>query len=194
MTQISLTIKLLLAAFIAAVINESTAFMVLHITNEPIYSILWLNLFGALIGYITNSYVYGIYTIVWGMFLRWIITTCLTLFLSVKLYKYLNTLEKVKEWRSKFTGLKLTAFNYSIILITTWIIFGLWIYVMTKNYVFVYRQGKTINNIDIALLILMIFIVGMDQYFAKLQSQSQSQSYSITPRIMNHKYQTKTIQ
>ncbi len=179
-SKFSLSTKLLIAAAITGIINNTSGFMILHITEQPIYGILWINLFGAITGYITNSYVYGVYNIVWVMFLRWIIITCLTLFINIKLFKYIENFKKVKEWKNKLSGLKLTIFNYILILLTSWIIFILWIYIMTKNYVFVYRQSKTINYLDVILLCIMIFIVGVDQYFAEIQTNMN------TNTNMNH--------
>ncbi len=167
-SNLSLSNKLLVAAFVAGIINQTSTFIVLYLTKQPIYGMLWLNLFGSIIGYITNSYVYGIHHIVWEMFLRWTIITCLTLFLTIKLYKYIEDIEIIKKWKKELSGFNLTIFNYLLILATTWVIFIVWIYVMTTDYVFVYRKGKIINYIDILILCTTILIVGIDQYLTKI--------------------------
>lgn len=174
MVRLSLSIRLLLAAIISGIINGTTSFIVLYVTNDPILSILWLNIFGAIVGFITNSYVYHIDHIIWIVFLRWIIITCLLLFLTVKLYKFLDSLEKVKELRKDLTGIKLNLLNYSLILGTTWIIFVLWVYGMTKNYVFINLESKAINTIDVVLLCITACIVGFDQYITHYNSSNES--------------------
>jgi hypothetical protein len=87
------------------------------------------------------------------------------MFLSIKLFQYINNLERVKKWKSELTGLKLDVLNYTLLLSSIMIVYFIWEFKMRKKYIFVYREADASKTIDLVILLVAGSLVAIDQYY-----------------------------
>jgi hypothetical protein len=165
MLEIPMVIKSLGVATTTGTITNVTAFLILTFTKNPILSIMWIQTFGNIIAYFAQSYIYGFKRVIGGMILRWALVTCISMFLSIKLFQYINNLERVKKWKSELTGLKLDVLNYTLLLSSIMIVYFIWEFKMRKKYIFVYREADASNTIDLVILLVAGSLVAIDQYY-----------------------------
>lgn len=165
--ELPLVIKSLGGATLTGTITQVTAYFILWYTKNPLITILWIEIFGNVISYIAQSYIHGFKRIVGGMILRWSIELCLSLFIGLKTYQYLDNLKKIKELKKDLTGWKLDTLNYLIVTIAVMIVYFVWDFVMRRDYIFIYRNEGDSNINDIVLLLISATVIALDQYLTK---------------------------
>ena len=165
--EIPLVIKSLGGATLTGTITQVTAYFILWLTKNPLLTILWIEVFGNIIAYIAQSYIHGFKRIVGGMILRWAIELCLSLFLGVKTFQYLDNLKKIKELKKGLTGWKLDMLNYIVITIAVMVVYFAWSFVMRRDYIFIYRNEGGSNMNDIVILLISAGVIGLDQYLTR---------------------------
>ena len=136
----------------------------LYLTKNKIMALLVLQVFGTLLAYCAQAYVFGIKGGLFGpVFLRWMLTATMTLFLSYKMVIYIGNLEKVKEFSGKFKGRKKIIFDYLSIMVAVLVTFFMWEFPMRKLFIF----DDSINTNMYALLIMSV-VVGFVVYDQKM--------------------------
>ena len=165
--EIPLIIKSLGGATFTGTTTQVTAYFILWYTQNPLITILWIEVFGNVFAYIVQSYIHGFKRVVGGMILRWAIELCLSLFLCVKIYQYLDNLKKVKELKKDLKGWRLDMLNYTVITIAVMVVYFAWSFVMRRDYIFVYRNEGDSNTRDIVILLISAAVIGLDQYLTR---------------------------
>ena len=144
-------------------ITQVSGYIILHLTKNPILSLLWIEIFGNILAYIAQSYIFGFKNFMLSMALRWAITVCISLFLCVKAYHYLSSLEKVKQIKKELSGWKLDIFKYSLLTLSVIIVFLVWDYNMRRDYIFQSNPKNTVY--DLLLIGITMGLVAIDRYF-----------------------------
>ncbi len=158
-------IKSFLTSSITGTITQTSGFGILKLTQNPLLSILWIEIFGNILAYIAQSYVFGFKKIMLSTILRWAIVVCISLFMCVKSFSYLNNLKKVKELKKKFTGLKLDILNFAVLTLSVVVVFLVWDYSMRRDYIFKTTNSDKNTPYDLLLIGITIIIVAIDRYF-----------------------------
>ena len=165
MKEIPMVFKSLVVATTTGTITNVTAFLILTFTKNPILSIMWIETFGNIIAYFAQSYIHGFSRVIGGMVLRWALVTCISMFLSIKLFQYITNLERVKKWKTELTGLKLDALNYALLLSSIMTVYFIWEFNMRKKYIFVYREADASKIMDIVILLVAGSLVAIDRHY-----------------------------
>lgn len=143
--------------------TQVSGYLILQLSKNPILSLLWIEIFGNILAYIVQSYIFGFKNFMLSMAVRWAITVCISLFLCVKAYHYLISLEKVKEIKKELTGWKLDLFNYSLLTLSVITVFLVWDYNMRRDYIFQPNPQNTVY--DLLLIGITMGLVAIDRYF-----------------------------
>ncbi len=167
MSSTELVLKTFLASFITSGISQGTGFIVLNLTKNPIYSILWIQIFGNIIAYFGQSYAFGFSEIISGMVMRWCIVVAYSLIINIKVFNYLDNLKIVKKIRKQFKGIYLDLYNFLILTISIIVVFLVWNFPMRKYYVFIDRESHQNNLFDLLLIIILANIFVIDKYIIK---------------------------
>ncbi len=163
----NLIFKTFIASILSSIISQGTGFIVLTITKNPIYSILWIQIFGNIIAYFGQSYAFGFNEIIHGMVIRWCIVVAFSLIINIKMFNYLDNLKIVKKFRKHFKGIYLDLYNFLILTLSIIFVFLLWNFPMRKYYVFIERESHQNNLFDLFLIILLANIFVIDKYIMK---------------------------
>jgi hypothetical protein len=167
MSSTDLVLKTFLASLLTSGISQITGFMVLSITKNPIYSILWIQIFGNFIAYFGQSYAFGFSEIINGMVIRWCIVVAYSLIINIKVFNYLDNLKMVKKLRQYFKGVYLDLYNFLILTISIIVVFLVWNFPMRKYYVFIDRESHQNDVFDLLLIIILANIFVVDKYIMK---------------------------
>ena len=169
MLEIPLAFKSFGAASVTGLITEITRFIILAVTKNPLYGILWGQIFGNIISYLVQSIVFGKGFIL-ETIIRWALVVSISLFINVKMYNYIINIPQIKKFHTKLKGLWLTLFDYLLITSSVLIIFMIWDYPMRKSYIFAVNNKNTdaivtIQEAIILMISILIFII--DQTLTK---------------------------
>lgn len=169
MLEIPLAFKSFGAASVTGLITEITRFIILAVTKNPLYGILWGQIFGNIISYLVQSIIFGRGFILETL-IRWALVVSISLFINVKMYNYIINIPQIKKFHTKLKGLWLTLFDYLLITSSVLIIFMIWDYPMRKSYIFAVNNQNvnsiiTIQEAIILLISISIFII--DQNITK---------------------------
>jgi hypothetical protein len=167
MSSLNLILKTLGASILTSVISQGTGFLVLNITKNPIYSILWIQIFGNIIAYFGQSYAFGFNEIIHGMVIRWCIVVAYSLIINIKIFNYLDNLKIVKKIRKNFKGIYLDLYNFMILTLSIIAVFLVWNFPMRKFYIFIDRESHQNNLFDLLLIIILANIFVIDKYIMK---------------------------
>ena len=143
---------------ITGLITQISGYLILYLSKNPLLSILWIQIFGNILAYFAQSYVFGFKKFILSVALRWAIVVCTSLFMCVKTFKYLDSLEKIKEWKRELTGWKLDILNFAVLTFSIMIVFK--------------SNNLEKNNIyDIGLILICGLLVMIDRYlYIKIKS------------------------
>jgi heme/copper-type cytochrome/quinol oxidase subunit 2 len=158
-------IKSFLTSSITGTITQTSGFVMLKLSQNPLLSILWMQIFGNTLAYLAQSYVFGFKKIMLSTILRWAIVVCISLFMCVKSFSYVNNLKKVKEFKKKYTGLKLDLLNFITLALSIFVVFIVWDYSMRRDYIFKTTNPEKNTPYDLLLIGITIIIVAIDRYF-----------------------------
>ncbi len=158
-------IKSFLTSTVTGTITQTSGFGVLKLTQNPLLSILWIEIFGNILAYLAQSYVFGFKKIMLSTILRWAIVVCISLFMCVKIFSYLDNLKKIKELKKKYTGFKLDLLNFSILTLSVVVVFLVWDYSMRRDYIFQITNSDRNTPYDLLLIGITMMIVAIDRYF-----------------------------
>ena len=168
MSSFDLVLKTFGASIFTSLISQVTGFIVLNLTKSPIYSILWMQIFGNIIAYFGQSYAFGFNEIIHGMVMRWCIVVAYSLIINIKIYNYLDNLKIVKKFRKYFKGIYLDLYNFLILTISIIVVFIVWNFPMRKYYVFIDRESHQNDLFDLLLIIILANIYIIDKNKLKL--------------------------
>jgi hypothetical protein len=162
MLEIPLAFKSFGAASVTGLITEITRFIILAVTKNPLYGILWGQIFGNIISYLVQSIIFGRGFILETL-IRWVLVISISLFINVKMYNYIINIPQINKLHKKLKGLWLTLFDYVLITGTVLIIFVIWDYPMRKSYIFAVNNNNTnvvvtIQEAIVLLISILIFI------------------------------------
>jgi hypothetical protein len=160
--EIPLSFKSFGAASVTGLITEITRFIILAVTKNPLYGILWGQIFGNILSYLVQSIVFG-RGFVLETVIRWALVVSISLFVNVKIYNYIINIPQLKKLHDKLEGIWLTLFNYILIVGAVLIIFIIWDYPMRKSYIFAVNNNNTnvvvtIQEAIVLLISILIFI------------------------------------
>ncbi len=160
--EIPLSFKSFGAASVTGLITEITRFIILAVTKNPLYGILWGQIFGNILSYLVQSIVFG-RGFVLETLIRWSLVVSISLFVNVKIYNYIINIPQLKKLHDKLEGIWLTLFNYILIVGAVLIIFIIWDYPMRKSYIFAVNNNNTnvvvtIQEAIVLLISILIFI------------------------------------
>lgn len=168
MIEIPLSFKSFGAASVTGLITQIAVIIVLAVTKNPIYGILWEQIFGNILAYLVQSIVFGRGFIL-ETIIRWALVVSISLFVNVKMYQYIINIPQIKKFHAKLKGFWLTLFDYALITSAVVIIFTIWDYPMRKSYIFAVNNNTnvvvTIQEAIILMLSILIFII--DQNITK---------------------------
>ncbi len=169
MLEIPLSFKSFGAASATGLITEITRFIIIAVTKNPLYGILWGQIFGNIISYLVQSIVFGKGFIL-ETIIRWALVVSISLFINIKMYNYIMNIPQIKRLHRKLKGIWLTLFDYLLITGTVLIIFTIWDYPMRKSYIFAVNNKNTdaivtIQEAIILMISILIFII--DQTITK---------------------------
>lgn len=167
MSSFDLILKTFSASLLTSSISQGTGFLVLNLTKNPMYSILWMQIFGNIIAYFGQSYAFGFSEIIHGMVVRWCIVVAYSLIINIKIYNYIDNFKIVKKYRSHFKGIYLDLYNFLILTLSIIIVFIIWNFPMRKYYVFIDRESHHNNLFDLLLIIILSNIFIVDKYIMK---------------------------
>ena len=85
MLEIPLSFKSFGAASATGLITEITRFIIIAVTKNPLYGILWGQIFGNIISYLVQSIVFGKGFIL-ETIIRWALVVSISLFINIKMY------------------------------------------------------------------------------------------------------------
>lgn len=161
-------LKSLKLAFLTGGISQLTGFLALYITKSPIFSLIWIQIFGNIISYFGQSYAFGFHEIRSEIIIRWCISVAFSLILNIKIYNYIANIKKIKDIRKyivkKKNNLLLQLYDFAIITLSIIIVFIICLYPLRKYYIFINRTQAENHNLDLMLLFgLYIYF-----YFDKL--------------------------
>ncbi len=151
-------------ATVTGSITQSTGFLILYLTKNPLLSILWIEIFGNILAYVAQSYMFGFKKFILSMVLRWCIVVCISLFMCVKTFHYLDSLEKIKEWKKELKDWKLDILNFSVLTLSVVIVFLFWDYSMRRDYIFKSENAEKNTWYDLLLIGITCVLVGIDRY------------------------------
>jgi hypothetical protein len=176
MLEIPLAFKSFGAASVTGLITEITRFIILAVTKNPLYGILWGQIFGNIISYLFQSIIFGRGFILETV-IRWALVVSISLFINVKMYNYIINIPQIKKLHTKLKGLWLTLFDYVLITGTVLIIFAIWDYPMRKSYIFAVNNKNTdaivtIQEAIILMISILIFII--DQTLTKNKNNNNN--------------------
>ncbi len=160
--EIPLSFKSFGAASVTGLITEITRFIILAVTKNPLYGILWGQIFGNILSYLVQSIVFG-RGFVLETLIRWSLVVSISLFVNVKIYNYIINIPQLKKLHDKLEGIWLALFNYILIVGAVLIIFIIWDYPMRKSYIFAVNNNNTnvvvtIQEAIVLLISILIFI------------------------------------
>ena len=163
MIKIPLAFKSFGASSVTGLITEITRFIILAVTKNPLYGILWGQIFGNMLSYLVQSIVFGRGFILETV-IRWALVVSISLFINVKMYNYIINIPQIKNFHKQLKGLWLTLFDYLLITGTVLIIFVIWDYPMRKAYIFATNNKNTnvvvtMQEAIILLISISIFII-----------------------------------
>ena len=149
-------------------ISQITGFIALYITNSPMFSLIWIQIFGNIIAYFGQSYAFGFNELRSEVIIRWCISVAFSLIINIKIYNYIIDIKKLKDIRKhideNYSNLWLQLYDFTIITISIMIVFFICLYPFRKYYIFVNRSQIANYNIDLIVLFgLYIYF-----YFDKL--------------------------
>ncbi len=167
--EIPLSFKSFGASSATGLITEITRFIIIALTKNPLYGILWGQVFGNVISYLVQSIIFGKGFILETL-IRWALVVSISLFINVKLYNYLINIPQIKKLHKKLKGFGLALLDYLLIIGAVLIIFVIWDYPMRKSYIFAANNKTTdaiitIQEAIILLISILIFII--DQNITK---------------------------
>lgn len=185
MLEIPLAFKSFGAASVTGLITEITRFIILAVTKNPLYGILWGQIFGNIISYLVQSIIFGRGFILETL-IRWALVVSISLFINVKMYNYIINIPQINKLHKKLKGLWLTLFNYVLITGTVLIIFAIWDYPMRKSYIFATNNKNTdviitIQEAIILMISILIFII--DQTLTKNNNNIDERKDKIKDKI-----------
>jgi hypothetical protein len=185
MLEIPLAFKSFGAASVTGLITEITRFIILAVTKNPLYGILWGQIFGNIISYLVQSIIFGRGFILETL-IRWVLVISISLFINVKMYNYIINIPQINKLHKKLKGLWLTLFDYVLITGTVLIIFVIWDYPMRKSYIFA-TNNKNIDVIvtiqDAIILMISILIFIIDQTLTKNNNNMDKRKDKIKDKI-----------
>lgn len=176
MLEIPLAFKSFGGASVTGLITEITRFIILAVTKNPLYGILWGQIFGNIISYLVQSIIFGRGFILETL-IRWILVISISLFINVKMYNYIINIPQINKLHKKLKGLWLTLFDYVLITGTVLIIFAIWDYPMRKSYIFAANNKNTdaiITIQDAIILMISILIFIIDQTLTKNKNNNNN--------------------
>jgi hypothetical protein len=181
MLEIPLTFKSFGAASVTGLITEITRFIIIAVTKNPLYGILWGQIFGNIISYLVQSIVFG-QGFILETLIRWSLVVSISLFINVKIYNYIINIPQIKKLHTKLKGLWLTLFDYLLITGSVLIIFMIWDYPMRKSYIFNVNNKNTdtiitIQEAIILLISILIFII--DQNITKNKNNNNNNNHNM---------------
>jgi hypothetical protein len=137
-------------------ISQITGFIALYATKSPIFSLIWIQLFGNIISYMGQSYAFGFREIRSEILIRWCISVAFSLILNIKIYNTLVDIKKLKDIRKyiddHYSDLVTQLYDFAIITLSIMIVFIICLYPLRKYYIFVNRNQTENHNIDLILL------------------------------------------
>jgi hypothetical protein len=187
MLEIPLSFKSFGAASATGLITEITRFIIIAVTKNPLYGILWGQIFGNILSYLVQSIIFGRGFILETL-IRWSLVVSISLFINIKMYNYIINIPQIKRLHTKLKGLWLTLFDYTLITGTVLIIFAIWDYPMRKSYIFALNEKNTntivtIQEAIILLISILIFII--DQTLTKNNNNNNHNMDKIKEKIQN---------
>ena len=154
-------------AFLTGGISQITGFIALYLTKSPIFSLIWIQIFGNIISYFGQSYVFGFHEIRSEIIIRWCIAVAFSLILNIKIYNYIVNRQKIKNIRKyiedKDNYLLLHLYDFAIITLSIIIVFIICLYPLRKYYIFVNRNQIENHNLDLILLFGLYIYVYLDK-------------------------------
>ena len=161
--MVSVGLKSLLVSTATGTTSQVATILTLYLTNNPVLGLLVMQVFGTLLAYTAQSYVFGFNggTFFNTVLLRWLIVNCLTLFVSYKLMVYIKNMKKVKELSGELEGTKKIIFDYLTIVGAVIVNFLLWELPMRKYYIF--NENTNTNMYGCLILSIVSLVVFYDQ-------------------------------
>jgi hypothetical protein len=155
-------------ALLTGGISQMTGFIALYLTKSPLFSLIWIQIFGNIISYFAQSYAFGFTEIRSEIIIRWCISVAISLILNIKIYNYLVNIKKIKETREyivdNYNNLVVQLYDFLMITVSIMIVFLICLYPLRKYYIFVKRNRIENHNLDLILL----FGIYIYFYFDKL--------------------------
>lgn len=156
-------------ALLTGGISQITGFIALYLTKSPIFSLIWIQLFGNVISYMGQSYVFGFKEIRSEILIRWCISVAFSLILNIKIYNALVGLKKLKDIRKYIdehsSQLVVQLYDFFIIALSIMIVFIICLYPLRKYYIFVNRTQAENHNLDLMLLFGLYIYFYFDQIY-----------------------------
>jgi hypothetical protein len=155
----SIAFKSLLVSMVTGTTSQLLTILTLYLTDNKILALMVLQVIGSAIAYMGQNFVFmGGRNFFSVLLLKWLVLSTMLLFLSYKLLVYLTEMKKVKELSNTLKGKKKLAFDYSIIVVATLIIYFLLNFPMRKHFIFNEaddgnRNGLLILGVTTALVV-----------------------------------------
>jgi hypothetical protein len=150
-------------------ISQITGFLALYATKSPIFSLIWIQLFGNIISYMGQSYAFGIREIRSELLIRWCISAAFSLILNIKIYNALVDIKKLKDIKKyvddHYSHLVTRLYDFAIVILSITIVFIIFVYPLSKYYIFVNRNQTENLNIDLILLFGLYIYFYFDQIY-----------------------------
>ncbi len=156
-------------ALLTGGISQITGFIALYLTKSPIFSLIWIQLFGNIISYMGQSYAFGFHEIRSEIIIRWCISVAISLILNIKIYNYLINQKKIQETKEfitkNYSNLVQHLYDFVIITLSIMIVFIICLYPLRRYYIFVNRTQTENHNLDLILLFGLYIYFYFDQIY-----------------------------
>ena len=161
--QLPFILKAGIASFGSGTITQSSGFVFLYFTKDPIMTLLYILIVGNILGFFTQGYIhgYGPKSIILDFVIKWLLVASFGIFLNYKIFNYLSNEKHISEFKNKYKDVRLDIINYSLILTTIGIVFLIWNYHMRKRYVFVEYNNPYLN---LLILIIISSVITIDRF------------------------------
>ena len=158
--QLPFILKTGFASFGSGTITQSTGFVFLYFTKDPIMTLLYILVVGNILGFFTQKFIhgFGIKNVRLDFVIKWLLVASFSLFLNFKIFNYLSNEEHINEFKNKYKDVRLDIINYSLILITIGIVFLIWNYHMRKRFVFIENNNPYLNLLVLTLISSVIMV------------------------------------
>ena len=162
--QLPFILKAGIASLGSGTITQSTGFIFLYFTKDPIKTLLYILVVGNILGFFTQSFIHGFKPkyIKLDFVIKWLLVASFSLFLNFKIFNYLSNEEHINKFKNQYKDLRLDIINYSLILITIGIVFLIWNYNMRKRFVFIENNNPYLN---LLILILISSVIAINKTF-----------------------------